>query len=466
LLSVAKSVRVCLLLLSLAVATASPQNAGSGKKNAGADADVLVTGITVVQEAGLAALEIVCSRPVTPAIRSVDSPPRLVIDLPNTRPAMSHSRIDVLQQNILTIRSQQLQKPAGTRIVVSFLVPYGFAWDADGNRIVVHLKPPKQLYAAKAPTPVEQPRAASLSPAPLPAVLPVTSGVGEVVVADRRFAMGTSLTAGSETAVLQLARGGEVRVCPGTTLSVTPSKNAKELMMGLSTGAMETHYTIGESADSVLTPDFRILFAGPGAFDYAISTDSKGNTCVRGLKGNSSSAIVSELIGDRVYRVKPTEQAVFRGGRIDRIDSEVPVECGCPPPSSTPVLRADAASVRIVPDSDSPNVSLAQTDLPGSPSATANGSSAALSTGPETRPPPSNQASDLHVQVEAPLVFRARSEPPAPNPAVLEADRLPITDSSPKISTLEVQALPPAKATAQPHGIFGRIKGFFAAIFR
>jgi AMIN domain len=435
-----------------------------------AQAPATVNSVRVVHEGGIPVVQVISSHPVVPAIQLVDSPPRLVIDLSNTRLGLQHKRIPVLQEDILTIRTEQYrQDPPVVRIVVDLLVPYTYTWDVTDNLLAVRLKPsisPHEEPKAANKNPLNQPpQVLSSAPAGTPAYVPVTSGVGEVVIADKIFAAGSSLTAGSDTAVLHLSRGGEIRVCPGTTISVTPSKSTKDLMLGISSGALETQYTLGSSADTVLTPDFRILFAGPGEFHFAVSTDSHGNTCVRGLAGNTSSAIVSELIGDRIYQVKPAEQAMFHSGRIDKVDADVPMQCGCPAPVS--VLRSDA-STRVVPESELPaNIQLSQKD--GHPSGGSSGN--VLSNGPETRPLPPSQPEDVHIQVEAPFVFSGKASSISSTP-FQEAARLPVTESTVQPLRLETQVLAPPSASegelsnaSAPRRFMRRVRSFFSTIF-
>jgi hypothetical protein len=464
------------LLAVLISGTAWPQSTGPEHVDPSKPSPAILNSVRVIHERGVPALEIVSNHPVVPTIRILDSPPRLVVDLSNTRIGSTRKRTPVLQENILTIRAEQYQiEPPLVRVVLDLLVPYGYTWDVAGNRLMVRLKPPGASAAAKN-SPFQPPQVLSMTPVATPAVVPVTSGVGEVVLAGKRFAAGTSLTAGSDTAVLHLSRGGEVRVCPGTTVSVTPSKTSKDLMLGMSTGGLETHYALGASADTVLTPDFRILFAGPGEFHYAISSDSHGTTCVRALPGNTSSAIVSELMGDRIYQVKPAEQAVFHSGGIDKVDADVPLECGCPPP--VPVLRADTSAP--LPDSQlAANATLAQGNALPDPAAkpgndaqkndaAANGAVQVLSNGPETRPLPASKPDDVHIQVEAPFVFRGKKSSDVPPAPTNEAAALPATESSARPARLETQVQPPPATPAKPEhrGVMRRIKGFFSAIFR
>ncbi len=469
---------VCAGLIPALLATGiAAQDSPSSDPQASGPVPVIKS-VRIVHQRGVPAVEILSTRPVIPSIQNLNSPPRLVIDLPNSRLGTAQKRIPIKQEGILTIRAEQFQEaPPVTRIVLDLLAPYGSTWDAAGNRLMVRLKPPEDANAGGRPkkSPFQPATAPALALTAEPAVVPVTGGPGSVVMAGGRIAPGSSITAGSETAVLHLSRRGEVHVCPGTTVSVTPSEKTRELMLGMSTGALEAHYTLDASADSVLTPDFRILFAGPGEFHYAVSADSHGNTCVRALMGNTSPATVSELMGDRVYHVKPSEQVVFRAGQIDKVDTDVPLECGCPPP--VPVLRTAAPVVQ--PDSDAPArgrlggspgeaQKAAEKSAAGSPGG-ANPSRATLSNGPETKPVPQSQANNVHIQVDAPFVFTAKDRAAGSNPPPLQqAAALPVQDSSARQMRLDAIVQPPPASTQQPEhrSFLRRLGGFFSSIFR
>ena len=78
---------------------------------------------------------------------------------------------------------------------------------------------------------------------------------------------GSVITAGQHSATLRLSRGGQVRICPGTNLTVNRSVKGQELMFAMSAGSLEAQYALPPIADAILTPDFRILISGPASVD-------------------------------------------------------------------------------------------------------------------------------------------------------------------------------------------------------
>lgn len=431
-----------------------------GQVLASTDQTTTVRSIRAVPGYEGSAVEIISDGPLVPAIARVDDPPRVVIDLPNARLSDAKKRIAFRSSEIAGVRVSQFQQSVA-RIVIDLAQPVNYTWDAAGNRLMIRLH--AEESAAKAPVP-------AFTSGTSPAVVPLNSGsAGPVVLAGNRLAAGSSVTAGSDTAVLSLGRGGEVRVCPGTTVSVTPSQNGRSLMLGMSTGALEVHYMLDASSDSILTPDFRILLAGPGEFHYGISADPHGNTCVQALPGNTASVIVSEVLGDGTYQVKPAQQVVFHSGQLKTADSVALRNCGCPAPA-LPIMRT--SSQPAVPEARLPSaMELARSvDYDKLPNVASSASLQAASSArsPETAALPPSRPDDVHVQVDVPFVFRANdpgSEATAARTAPThEAELLPIRDL-PHPGWFQIAALPPPRAKAPHHGFLGKLRGFFAAVF-
>jgi hypothetical protein len=290
------------------------------------------------------------------------------------------------------------------------------------------------------------------------------TGAVRLAGAGMQVMSGSSIGAGQAPALLRLTRGGDVRVCSRTSLSISSSHNGRDLMLGINAGAIEADFSLAASADVILTPDFRILLAGPGRFHVAVGADAHGDTCVRPLASNTASVIVSELMGDGTYQVKPDEQIVFRNGKLSDPDHVVG-ECGCPGPP--PVVRA--ASVPEVPSTasllKSPPPPLAiplDAPLPPPPAPSAPSGASAPAT------------SDVHVEVDAPFVFRATDPEPAPLAQIAQlrfksAPPLPLVPRPPQ--TAELQPAPPSPpppvaAPAPPKKrLFGKVRSFFASLF-
>lgn len=274
-------------------------------------------------------------------------------------------------------------------------------------------------------------------------------GSVELAAGGTRLMSGSSVSAGDSTAVLKLARGGEVRVCANTNLSVSASPNGRDLLLAMGTGAIETHYPLGANADSLLTPDFRIQMAGPGSFHLDLGVDARGNTCVHSSP-NSAAVIVTELMGDGTYQVKPGEHVRFAKGSLAAAAPDTG-DCGCPAPPPPVIKTAAPAS------SDTKMVEKASVTQATTESAM-------------TAPPPPDPG-NVHVTMEAPFVFNASGPPPkVPDAPAMQRRNLASMQPIPGPG-----ALPPASAAAQTpaekkksekRGFFGRIRGLFASIFR
>jgi hypothetical protein len=134
-------------------------------------------------------------------------------------------------------------------------------------------------------------------------------------------------------------------------------------------------------------------------------------------------------------------------------------------------MRTDASPATPSPDSEAPaNATLAQE----SAATVAKPEAAApqlLSHGPETQPLPPSQPDDVHIQVEAPIVFRGKSSSAAAPTPANEAAAQPVKESptqpiQPEAQVQPPPAAPPTQPKPEHRGVLHRIGRFFSAIWR
>lgn len=255
---------------------------------------------------------------------------------------------------------------------------------------------------------------------------------------------GASIQAGAQAATLKLERGGSLLVCPGTKLSVTASQSGRELMFSMNTGNVEMNYPLGTSADTLLTPDLRLLMPGPGTVHVAVHITAQGDTCVQSLPSNASAIVVSETLGDATYQVKPDEAVLFKSGHLNEAVRSKQ-NCGCPAPPPTLVAKAPPPP-----------------PVESKPARPAPQPANAL-------PAPSPEE---HVAVEAPFVFRAAD--PAPD---LTATVATLKLENNQVVQLDPVVVPPLGKNSsqskpaetgkkqQKHGFFSSVGSFFAGLF-
>lgn len=273
---------------------------------------------------------------------------------------------------------------------------------------------------------------------------------------------GSELSAGIAPARLKLYRGGQVRICPRSSLSV--SAGGHGLMLATGAGAVEVDYQLSQdSVDVFITPDFNVTLVGPGTFHFALEVSKRGDTCVKPLPGNSSEITFSELLGTGTYKTQAGEAAFFPGGKLEG-RTAFTGDCGCPAP--VPVIRAE--------NQPTPPPPPKPEDASPKPA-----ERVMVASNDPTAPSPPEHPGQVHVQVDTPFVFSARPSDGTYAVAKLQISTLPnvffvqekvdpiVLSEKPAEVSLKTEPVPPkpVEPKKEKKGFLGRIKGFFGSLF-
>lgn len=152
-----------------------------------------------------------------------------------------------------------------------------------------------------------------------------------------------SIASNSQTTHVTLPYRGTLLVCAYTTVKLTADSSAPAgempgLLMAVEHGAVEMSFAAGransKNADTLLTPDFRILINGTGAADVKVRLGPKGDTCIDNSGADAPYVVVSSVFDGGAYRVQPGQRVMFQHGSLHEVVDQEKEPCGCPPAES------------------------------------------------------------------------------------------------------------------------------------
>jgi len=164
-----------------------------------------------------------------------------------------------------------------------------------------------------------------------------------------------SVTAGDETAQVTLPYRGTLRVCASSTVKLAADSSANAgvvpgLLIALDHGAVEMSFAASaareRSADTLLTPYFRIMIGGPTAADLKVRLGQEGDTCVDNAGSDAPYVVVTSVFDGGIYRVMPGQRVMFEHGNLHEVVDQEKELCGCPPspkgePNAFPLAQSE-----------------------------------------------------------------------------------------------------------------------------
>jgi hypothetical protein len=152
-----------------------------------------------------------------------------------------------------------------------------------------------------------------------------------------------TITSGPNTADVVLPNRGQLHVCASTSIKLAansgvPAGETPGLMMAMDHGAIEASFSTGRNADTLITPDFRILIGGPGPALVKVRLGQHGDTCIDNPGANAPYVLVSSIFDNHDYRVQAGQRVMFEHGSLHEVVDHEKEPCGCPP-SSTPGIN-------------------------------------------------------------------------------------------------------------------------------